>query len=299
MKIQPYQSRSATLSDRIFSFETFDEMYPQMCRNFLTGMDGKLIDSFQTHVVKSAGVTIDIEKPTPTMDLRIFGYKPTRWNRFGRRYLNQEFFSWLDKLGPLVGTAQSGYMFRGDTDHNHGNCIVGLSYTYYGRNQVPTITLQSRTAYLFPTSALELTLAGLVADYHLEHYGVRPRLTWQVALLQFSGIWGFPWLSHNMPLVQDLFDAGVVVDRLAHNHERTEFAYGQQMSGERTSPYKRFSRMMKRSSEVRAGDYIPYIPDTWPLDRIASPLELATLQPYGNQEDAFDGTDEEGPDGEG
>lgn len=268
-------------------------MYVQMARNFLTGMNDMLIDSVRTHVMKSAGVIIEINQPTPTMDFRVFGYKKTRWGRFGRRYLDQEFFKWLDKLGPGVDTAQSGYMFRSEDDHNHGNCVVGLSFTRFGRNNQPEITVQSRTAYLFPTSILELTLAGMIADYYLEKYRTRPRLRWMVAQLQFSTLWGFPWLSGNWDKVSDLFDDGLVLHKNLVNHTRHLRLYDEQMSGERISPYKRQRRMLQRTSEVKEGNYEPFIPTTWPLERLGSPIDSAVLLPYGNQEDGFHPGDED------
>jgi len=271
-----------------YRYNNFEDMYHDLTQRFAQEQPG-FVTSYKSHCIKANGVAIEIDHPSNTLEFRKFGYMPTRWKVFGRRYLDQAFFPFLDFMGPQVDSAESGYYCKTGRDHKHGNCIFGLSYSWSGFGKAtPVLTLMSRTAYLQPTSILELTLAGMICDDHFQRFGVRPKLQWHLACLQFSTQWGYPWLLGEPELLSYLLDSKLMSPKNLVNFTRYERDYKRfNEEGIRYS-YHRMNRLLERATEVRKKNFTPWYATEWPIQRDVVEVLVNPSESEDDNEDSDD-----------
>ena len=181
-----------------------------------------------------------------------------RWKTFGRDYMDQRFWPWYDRIFNKQNMGEeSGYSFRvTQKRHEHGNCIWALSYS---KVPSPVISLMSRTVYIQPTSILELSVIGLIADRYLEEFGEQLEMRWMISQLQFTPLWAFTWIMAHFNRYKEYLGEGVPEkiegekrNRTLVNFWRTHHQYNEFLDGW-VPPYHRQRRLFMRTQEMMEG----------------------------------------------
>lgn len=173
--------------------DTPNELIERLVHLYMHGYEG-IEHTFKSHFIFTFNAFLTVADPAflTDLDFGVYGFPPSRWQKFVDAYLDQGFFTWLESLQHVPDKTETGYSFK-IAGHKHGNCITHISYH---KRPYPTITLLSRASTLVPTSVLELTLCGLVAQHIRRTQSVSPVLNWFITQLQFSPLWAFRYL-HN------------------------------------------------------------------------------------------------------
>lgn len=166
------------------------ELVETLVHQYMVG-NPDLIHEKKSHFIFTNNAFFHVEKPEPDMDFGRFGFQATRWPKFCAAYLDSGYTTWLERITKTPPKTETGYSMRVAT-HKHGNCVVHISFR---RKPEPTLTMLSRASTLVPTSVLELSLAALSAKTIYKTTGVYPSLNWFVTQLQFSPLWGYPYLK--------------------------------------------------------------------------------------------------------
>lgn len=174
-------------------YESTRPMYEDLVTKYMFSKPGDPIFS-KTHYDRTytEPAVIRLTHPVPDLDFAEQGWAVSRWKIFCQQYVDSGLMDWANNCLHLAKTAEYGYAFPVLAKHKNGNCIVYMSFK---NNPIPTITLLSRSARLFPTSSLELSLINILVERFNQHFDQHVQLYWMIAQLQFSPMKAFTYLS--------------------------------------------------------------------------------------------------------
>lgn len=252
-----------------FEFRHTSEMVEGMTSKYMLGGDS-IVTDFHFYRAYTKPIIIRVAEPTPDLNFRYVAQPKTRWIKFCRDYLDPSFLDWYQRCFQISHSAELGYSFHTKSNHKLGNCAVHLSFRVAPE---PTITLMNRASYIIPTASLELSLVNIVAERLSQHYKTRVRLLWMSAQMQFSAIYGLPYImSYWLPRHQvefDQFIQSTPESQLTPMVKKFLVYLDRLNSGEgKAINYQRVARAYKKTEGAINAEYDDYIPMTIFIDGV-------------------------------
>lgn len=245
----------------IHTFHFFDcvQMIEHMTSEYMLGSD--IVTDFHFYRSYTKPVVIFVEQPEPDLNFRYFAQTESRWIKFCRNYLDPSFLDWYNGCFDVAHSAELGYSFQTRSNHKLGNCAVHISFRTHPE---PTITLMNRASYIIPTASLELSLVNILAKRLSHHYHTHVKFIWMSAQMQFSAIYGLPYImSYWLPKYREEFETYVrehsselnpTVKKFLVYLQRFESGEGKQIN------YQRVARAYKKAEGALSDDYPDFIP---------------------------------------